>query len=303
MAPLPGLLVVGEATCGNFAMRCNDLRSGTWEELPCRPGGSSGLYADAAGAILGGHIYMAGGRCLFDGIVDRLDDFDPVALSWSSCPPMPTARACGAAAAAGRQLYVFGGIGEVDGREHELSEAERYDPASGSWEALAPLPGPPRSFWGGAAVAAAGKVYLLGGASDETVRRFDRYDPEARVWEALSPLPASWVGRAVAAAAGRLFAFGGSAPPDEPVAAAVVFDIARSRWSEIAPLPSARRSAAVAATPGGRLYVCGGAGDFQRAFAEGPVEALDARRGTWEILPSMPLYMTQGVAMALWSWG
>jgi len=210
---------------------------------------------------------------------------------------MHTARSNGAAAGCEGRLYVFGGLNEAEGGEWELDEAERYDPATGRWEALPRLLGP-QSFWGGAAVAARGMIYVLGGANEETVRCFDRYDPQAHSWTALEPLRRPLAGRALVAVAGRLFAFGGSAPPDEPVKAAEAFDLETGRWEDLAPLPTARRSAAVAVSSG-RLYVLGGAGDFRRAFAEGPVEALDVRTGAWEALPALPLYMTQGVAMAL----
>lgn len=297
LLPPPALLVVGEANTGNFALRCSDPRTGEWEELPCRPGGNSGLYSGGAGAVLDGRIYYAGGRCLYDGITDRVDCFDPATCRWSSCTPMPTARANAAAVGSGGRLYVFGGLGEAEDGEWELDEAERYDPVSGRWEALPPLLCP-QSFWGGAAVTACGTIYLVGGASTETACCFDRYDPQARSWTALEPLPQLLAGRALAATAGRLFAFGGSAPPDEPISTAMVFDLKSGRWTELAPMPSARRSAAVVASSG-RLYILGGAGDFRKPFAEGPVEVLDTRRGSWEALPPLPLYMTQGVALAL----
>ena len=57
---------------------------------------------------------------------------------------MGTARRGPASAAVGGKLYVFGGVGGED--DKDLSTAEVYDPASGSWAQASSLT-PARSYF------------------------------------------------------------------------------------------------------------------------------------------------------------
>ena len=52
---------------------------------------------------------------------------------------MGNARRRHASAAVGGKLYVFGGLGGIDGGAEYLSTAEVYDPASNSWAEVTSL--------------------------------------------------------------------------------------------------------------------------------------------------------------------
>jgi len=86
---------------------------------------------------------------------------------------------------------------------------EAYDPRSGRWSTLAPLP------FGRSSVAGAslgGRFLVIGGedASEQRVYRdVDAYDPRTRRWARLRPLPAGLQGIGAVAAGGRLLLPGG----------------------------------------------------------------------------------------------
>ena len=63
----------------------------------------------AAGAVLGGKLYVAGGSVTSNGApVDSLSVYDPASDTWSTKAPMPTARYGAVAAVLNDSLYVIG---------------------------------------------------------------------------------------------------------------------------------------------------------------------------------------------------
>ena len=71
-----------------------------------------------------------------------------------------------------------------------LSSVERYDPAVGAWEAVAPM----AAARSAPAVAALeGKLYAAGGSDNNGVRlsSVERYDPATNAWEAVTPMAAA----------------------------------------------------------------------------------------------------------------
>ena len=88
-----------------------------------------GLFYHAA-AVMGGKIYVTGGRSQVDGSsLNSAYVYDPQADAWTQLASMATARLGHASAAVEGKLNVFGG----QGAGGHLSTAEVYDPASNSW--------------------------------------------------------------------------------------------------------------------------------------------------------------------------
>eukprot|EP00747_Dinoflagellata_sp_TGD_P198994 gnl/TRDRNA2_/TRDRNA2_72129_c0_seq1.p1 gnl/TRDRNA2_/TRDRNA2_72129_c0~~gnl/TRDRNA2_/TRDRNA2_72129_c0_seq1.p1 ORF type:complete len:273 (+),score=40.08 gnl/TRDRNA2_/TRDRNA2_72129_c0_seq1:3-821(+) len=112
-----------------------DLATSTWERLPPMAQRRSG----AAVAVMGGRLYVCGGND-GRGALNSVERFNPsagaweavAAGAWESIPPMSRARFCASAASIGGQLYVCGG----SDKEDLLRSAERFDPTTGTWEAL-----------------------------------------------------------------------------------------------------------------------------------------------------------------------
>jgi hypothetical protein len=114
----------------------------------------------AAGAIEG-KLYVAGGR---PGNLNVLEVFDPQQNAWAVRAPMPTGRSGHAGAAVKNKLYVFGGEGNASSPIGIFSQAEVYDPASDSWEALDPMTTPRHGI---GAAAAGSRIFIPGGATAE----------------------------------------------------------------------------------------------------------------------------------------
>ncbi len=85
----------------------------------------------------------------------------------------------------GGKIYVPGGRFETF--ENNTGVHEAYDPATDSWQALAPLP-TPRS--GTATAVLGGLVLVMGGEEGAgTFEENEAYDPATDFWTPLAPLP------------------------------------------------------------------------------------------------------------------
>ena len=131
----------------------------------------------AAGAVIDGLFYIAGGRTVTGGNVTTLEIYDPKEDKWRSGAPMPQAQAGLAAAALNGKLYAFGGEHFNNGGG-VFAECWVYDPAQDQWQASTPM-ATPRHGLGGAAVN--GWIYSVGGAveprGDGTSDILERFKP------------------------------------------------------------------------------------------------------------------------------
>jgi len=172
-----------------------------------------------AGAAANGKIYVMGGfvapaeTALPLGAawqpIDNAWQYDPVADSWKSLPPVPTKRGSAVAVEAGGKIYTIGGATTMEGRvlddsrgrleskdafftafgpSRVLSINEVYDPATNKWETRQPM-SVPRNHAFGAAVN--GKIYVIGGRTGQgfilTATNTDvveEYDPVSDTWNA-----------------------------------------------------------------------------------------------------------------------
>merc|ERR1712137_487504 len=100
----------------------------------------SAARGGCAAAALGQQLYVVGGHDGFLQPVPVVECLDArrsqTRSTWRSAPPMPTGRFGLAVAAAAGRLYAVGGH---DGRRR-LATAEVFDPATGHWSTLEPMP-------------------------------------------------------------------------------------------------------------------------------------------------------------------
>jgi N-acetylneuraminic acid mutarotase len=116
----------------------------------------------AAGAVINGLWYVAGGRSVAGGPSDAHEVYDPKEDRWRNATPMPKGSGAGgnAAAAADGKLYVFGGeYFDNGGRVHP--EVWVYDPRTDAWTGATPMPTPRHGL---GAVALNNEIWLVGGA-------------------------------------------------------------------------------------------------------------------------------------------
>ena len=135
---------------------------------------------------------------------------------------MAEARQYHAVAILDGKLYAVGGYG--------LSSAERYDPVTNAWEAVAPMAEARQS---GMAVLD-GKLYAVGGFNNnDHLSSVERYDPGTDAWEAVAPLTLARFGAGVAALEGKLYAMGGRVEEDDEVNRAVA-RLGKKAWAQVA---------------------------------------------------------------------
>jgi N-acetylneuraminic acid mutarotase len=179
----------------------------TWTELASLEVARGAL----AGAVIGDKLYAVGGSPLsLAGDIQPngvLEIYDFEADVWESGPELPVDREHHGAAAIDGMLYVVGGRGDDD---LSLDSLMRFDPATGRWEELPPLP---EGSGGLAAVEHEGELVAIGGGDDGdgwVTGATWAFDPETSRWRRLADLNVPRHGHAAVSADGRLLVFGGS---------------------------------------------------------------------------------------------
>jgi N-acetylneuraminic acid mutarotase len=236
-------------------------------------------------AAANGKIYVMGGFVVpketavpVGGAWEPIDDaweYDPVADSWKSLPPLPGKRGSAVAAEAGGKIYVIGGATTIEGSKDPyftffgparvLATNDVYDPATNKWESRRPM-GVPRNHAYGATVN--GKIYVMGGrtghaliltASNTDV--VEEYNPVTNMWSAPKnrmPIPRS--GGAVGTDGKRIYVAGGEVTTREVVGAyngIDAYDPALNAWIALPPMPMPRHGLA-GGVIGDRFYLVSG---------------------------------------------
>lgn len=224
-----------------------------------------------------------------------LDECEPatnLASPWLEGPALAEPRDEPRAVAIGDSIYLVGGttgIEEIAADSYVLDasdELTRFDPRSGRYEQLAPLPRPLNHV---GLTVYRGDIYVAGGygrlVDAKTSRAFFRYDPETDRWSRLPDMPAPRAAGAVGVLDGRLIWAGGA---KNSIARSEVYayDFRTRRWSQLSSMRSRREHVGEAAL-GGKLYVLGGRAPHSTAVDT--AERFDPDSGKWEALPAMPV--------------
>lgn len=178
--------------------------SGRWQTHAPLPGPRCEMGA----AALRGTLYAAGGlRPLLSRTTAAVDAYDPGADAWAECPRMRHGRANPGVAAAGGRLFVIGGREPGLGKGSPSAHAESYDPVSGRWKELDPVPTPRLD----AALAELdGTLYLVGGDAGAGPTGLTQLYVPGGEWSGGPEMEMARSGPGLAAFSGRLFAAGGS---------------------------------------------------------------------------------------------
>ena len=108
---------------------------------------------------------------------------------------------------------------------------EVFDPATGKWTDLAPLP---RKRDHVAIVAAEGRIHVIGGrfvTPAEGTNMHDVYDPASNTWTSAAPLLTIRSGGAGVVYKGRILVFGGECNAGVPFVHNEAFDLKTKTWS------------------------------------------------------------------------
>ena len=216
------LYVVGGYGPGSVALATGFVfRQGRWAPLPPMPA----PRAAAGAAIVRDKLYVVGGveapgRLAQDAFAFDLDD-----RRWTVIRGPRPREHLGAAALGGR---VYAVAGRTAGLDSNLDVVEAFDPRSGRWRAVPPVPG---RRGGTAAAAVAGRLVSAGGEEPGgTIAAVYAYSPVTRRWTRLPRMRTSRHGLGLVGWRGRVYALAGGPQPGLTVSGA----------NEVLPLPESK---------------------------------------------------------------
>jgi len=247
--------------------------------LPEAAASFGAVAADGWLYVYGGHV-VATHRYSSEAVSGR---FSRIALSdmktWASLPAGPAVQGMNLAAYDGK-IYRVGGMrplnapGEPEVLE-SIADAARFDPATGRWEALPPLPAPRSSH---DVIVVGHQLFVVGGwtmkakAPTEWPSTMEVLDltAETLAWRSV---PQPFTRRAFVAAAfdDKIYVLGGFDERSRVVRGTTVYDVARDAWSEGPALPGGAMNGfgPAAAVAGNRLFVSIDDGSIHRLAASG----------------------------------
>jgi non-specific serine/threonine protein kinase len=190
------------------------LIAGRWRALPPMPA----TRAAAGAAVIGDRLYIGGGVTDVVGarrLAKTMLVLDLRTNRWTTRGG-PTPREHLGVAALGGRLYVAGG--RLAGYDTNLTVFQSYDPATGRWRRLAPLP----KARGGTGLAALnGRLVSVGGEEPAgTIASVYAYSVATAKWDQLPDLPTPRHGLGVVGLGGRVYAVAGGPTPGLAVSGA-----------------------------------------------------------------------------------
>src|SRR5258708_10346744 len=136
----------------------------TWRAMPRPP---MSLFGAVTGWT-GRRFFAWGGTCCEDTSHDGVV-YNPASNTWRKLPTAPLSlRRSASGAWTGRELVVAGGFRrELSGTEINFQHAVAYNPATGRWREIAPMPTP---AYGATAVRDGKEILFIGGATPDGKR-------------------------------------------------------------------------------------------------------------------------------------
>lgn len=212
--------------------------------------------SDVAGAVIGGKIYVPGGRLPSGDLTDALEIYGPRENRWEQGAQLPVPVSAYALAAFEGKLYIFGGW---DGEEYRDTVYE-YDPSFDRWEERTPMP--TARAYSGAAVAG-GKIYVLGGLDEtQSLSVNEAYSHELdngidNPWHEAPPIPEPRFAMGVTSAVESIYVIGGNSQA-EGIIPSYVFNATNDTWQSIEQTVADPGSQVGTARVGRYIYILGG---------------------------------------------
>ena len=194
--------------------------------------------------------------------------------TWTTKAPMPVARNWLSATTVDGKIYVIGGFAFPSSGIRSLTKVEVYDPATDTWERKADMPTP---RWGIGAVAARSKIYVFGGAVDNTHRNtaktVEMYDIVADTWTPKANMPLPYLSMGVSFVNnGKAYVIGGKEWGEDDwnfFQIVSEYDIEKDKWKKLEDLLPTPRESLATSVVNGKIYAIGGnAGWPTRAVEE-----------------------------------
>lgn len=199
----------------------------SWAELASKPTAVS----DVSAVVIGGKIYVPGGRTDSGAMTSRLEIYDPRENTWMQGEQLPRALSAYSLAAFEGKIFLIGGW---DGKVVSRSVFE-FDPGSDVWSERAAMP-TGRAFAG--AAVAGGKIFVIGGYDGEKALPVTEiYTPDRETgignpWETGQPMPAGRYAMGVASIVDIVHVIGGLGEEEGPLPALDYFP-QLDQWMEV----------------------------------------------------------------------
>ena len=217
---------------------------------------------DMSAAVIGGKIYVPGGRLVTGNVTNILEIYDPLQDHWGQGAALPQALSAYAMVSFEGRLYLFGGW---DGM-HYLDTVMVYDPSRNLWSTGRSMP-TSRGFAG--AVALNEKIYVVGGFNGSSALTANEdYNPAQEEgisdpWNKAMDLPSGRYGMGVSSIAGSMYIIGGlgNGGNNEVVPTPLMFIPQINAWQSFQKPPLRISDGFGLATIGNYLYIVGGRND------------------------------------------
>ena len=212
---------------------------------------------------------------------------------WTAAPAPPVLNVHDSSIIAlNGSVYQFGGQVATD---RPLTNAYRYNPASGVWSAIAPLPAP-RMAQG--IVTDGTSIYLLGGFdNNQTQATLWRYNPATNTYTTLTAPSLGIEFTGLAYLNGRIYRISGTQNNSSATATVDIYTISTNSWAAGPAYPLAV-FAPVAMAYNGYIYAAGGYDDGTLQDSTVKTYRLDPTTGTWNdaAIADLPLAIAYGAA-------
>ena len=227
----------------------------------------TGRFRIATGMVRG-KIYVFGGTANNFEALPTVEEYDPKTDTWTKKADMPTAR-LGPHCRCGRRENLY----HWRGRIVLLSSGavEVYDPVSDTWEKKADMPNP---RWGISAVAVASRIYVFGGAVDNTHQKYtdltEEYDPKTDTWTKKADMPIKFFDMAASFVnSGKAYIIGGKTfngrDKDGPKGEGWIlhwtvleYDVEKNKWQRLNDEMPTGRGTLASSVVDGKIYAIGG---------------------------------------------
>ncbi len=179
--------------------------------------------------VVSGKIYLIGGANKKQHRSEIVDVYDPATDTWARAKSMNHARSGAAISVVDGKIYVMGGTGWPQIRNHPgpfLSSMEVYNPKTNQWREIGDMPAAKSSH---TASVINGKIYVIGGffrgngLDLKYFKTIEIYHPETGRWTQKPDMPTSKFGHVAEVINGKIYILTGADPDDAPFATVEVY--------------------------------------------------------------------------------
>ena len=209
------------------------------------------------------------------GQVLPIEEYDPVANTWTNRSPLNPGVTSTGAATVGQYIYVPGGHDGTSAR----TDMQRYDPVADSITLMAPMPA---ASYAHAVTAQGNKIYVLGGYASGPSSTNYIYDIASNTWSTGAIMPARVYSPAAASDGTYIYLIGGIDQFVNDLSTVFRYDPATNMWGA-APSMNAPRGELGGFFDGTRIWAVGGGHFAPLASTEYYVPG----SGGWVYGPSM----------------